>query len=110
MTKVFLISKPGKPPNEMPSYGSISLLPITTKNYQKRQKTIIGNKHLISSHQFDFSKKKRQYIKKVEMITDIIEKVYEEKCYTLSYISSMDRKVEINLTTILFLDKTNRTK
>lgn len=36
MTEVFLISKPGKPPNEMPSYGSISLLPITTKNDKKQ--------------------------------------------------------------------------
>jgi hypothetical protein len=56
--QIILISKPGKPPNELTSYRPKSLLPITSKVFEKlllkRLLPIVEINRLIPNHQFSF--------------------------------------------------------
>jgi hypothetical protein len=61
VAQIILISKPGKPPNELTSYWPISLLPIVSKVFEeillKRLLPMLENNRLIPNHQFCFRKK-----------------------------------------------------
>lgn len=82
IAEVVMIPEPGKPPLEVASYRSISLLPNISKLFEKlllkRLKPIIESKQLIPSHQFGF-RKEHSTIDQVHRITDVIEKSLEEK-------------------------------
>jgi hypothetical protein len=58
VVQIILILKPGKPPNELTSYWSISLLPIASKVFEKlllkRLLPVVENNRLIPNHQFSF--------------------------------------------------------
>ncbi|KAL1487554.1 hypothetical protein ABEB36_015773 [Hypothenemus hampei] len=76
-----MISKPGKPPNEVTSYRPISLLPTISKLFEKillkRLKPVIDNNKIIPDHQFGF-RERHSTIDQVHRITNIIEKSLEE--------------------------------
>jgi len=82
VAEVIMIPKPGKPPHEASSYRPISLLPVMSKLFEKllikRLKPIIVRKNLIPDHQFGF-RSKHSTIDQVHRITNVIEKVLEEK-------------------------------
>ena len=77
-----MIPKPGKPPHEAASYRPISLLPVTSKLFEKllikRLKPINERKNLIPNHQFGF-RSKLSTIDQVHRITNIAENALEEK-------------------------------
>jgi hypothetical protein len=77
-----MIPKPGKNLSEMDSYRPISLLPIMSKQFEKRilkrLKPIIAEKYIVSTQQFGF-RKNHSTIYQVHPITDIIEKTLENK-------------------------------
>jgi hypothetical protein len=83
-----MIPKLGKPPHESTSYRPISLLPITSKLFEKlllkRLKLIVEDKNLIPDHQFGF-RTQHSTTDQVLRITNIIEQSLEEKkvCSTL---------------------------
>jgi hypothetical protein len=56
--QVIMISKPGKPANEVNSYRPISLLPVTSKLFEKlllkRVRNDLGLSIIIPDHQFGF--------------------------------------------------------
>jgi hypothetical protein len=71
-----LISKPGKPPNKLTSYRSISLLPIVSKVFEKLLKRLlpmVENNRLISNHQFGF----RQGHSTTEQTHRIVQRINE---------------------------------
>lgn len=82
IAEVIMIPKPGKPPHETTSYRPISLLPVTSKLFEKlllkRLKPIIDKKKLIPDHQFGF-RNNHSTIDQVHRITNIIEKSLEDK-------------------------------
>lgn len=77
VAEVIMIPKPGKNLNEVESYRSILLLPITSKLFEKlivkRLKPIIEKKHLMPLHQFCL-RNNLSIIVQVHHITDVIEK------------------------------------
>jgi hypothetical protein len=68
---------PGKPPNELTSYRPISLLPITSKVFEKlllkRLLQAVENNRLIPSHQFGF----RQRHSTIEQMHRIVQRINE---------------------------------
>lgn len=82
IAEVIMISKPGKPKNEVAFYRPISLLPIMSKMFERlllsRLKPIIEERELIPRHQFRF-REKHSTIEQVHRITNIIERALEEK-------------------------------
>lgn len=81
VAKVIMITKPGKPPNEVTSYRPISLLPIISKLFEKlllrKLKPIKERKKLKPTRQFGF-RNKHSTIDQVHRITNLIEKALEE--------------------------------
>lgn len=79
---VIMIPKPGKDPHEVSSYRPISLLPSTSKLFErlifKRLKPIVESRNLIPNHQFGF-RSKHSTIEQVHRITTEIERALEEK-------------------------------
>jgi hypothetical protein len=79
---VIMITKPGKDLSEVESYRPISLPSIMSKPFQKlipkHLKPIIEEKHLVSVHQFGF-RKNNMTVVQVHRITDMIEKMFENK-------------------------------
>jgi hypothetical protein len=55
VVQIFLILKPGKPPNDVTSYQPVSLLPIATKVFEKtllkRLLPMVERNGLIPNHQ-----------------------------------------------------------
>lgn len=82
IAEVIMIPKPGKPPEELPSYRPISLLPVMSKLFEKlllkRLLPIIEERNIIPNHQFGF-RQKHSTIEQVHRITRIIEQALEEK-------------------------------
>lgn len=72
---IIMINKPGKPEHQVTSYRPISLLPITSKLFEKlflkRLLPVITQKQLIPSHQFGF----RQNHSTVEQVHRLVDKI-----------------------------------
>jgi hypothetical protein len=72
-----IILKPGKPPNELTSYRSLSLLPIVSKVFEKlllkRLLPVVEYNRLIPNHQFGF--RQRHY--KIDQMHGIIQRINE---------------------------------
>lgn len=80
--EVIMIPKPGKPLSEVASYRPISLLPVTSKIFEKlllkRLQPLIEERSLIPDHQFGF-RRKHSTIDQVHRIVNTIEKSLEAK-------------------------------
>ena len=81
--EIIMIPKPGKPPYEPTSYRPISLLPITSKLFERLLKRI-SKEHdlstLLLSHQFGF-RERHSTIHQVHRIVNEIATSLEEKKY-----------------------------
>jgi hypothetical protein len=79
-----MLLKSGKPPENVASYRSISLLPSLSKLLEKlllkRLKPITEEKNLIPDYQFGFHNK-HSIIDQVHRVTNVINKALEEKKY-----------------------------
>jgi len=79
-----MIPKPGKPPHEPTSYRPISLLPITSKLFERLFLKRISKEHdlstLLPSHQFGF-RERHSTIHQVHRIVNEIVTSLEEKKY-----------------------------
>jgi hypothetical protein len=79
-----LISKPGKPPNELTFYWPISLLPIVSKVSEKlllkRLLPIVEINRLIPNHQFGF-RQRHSTIQQTHRVVRKINKALENKQY-----------------------------
>lgn len=73
-----MIAKPGKPTEDTRSYRSISLLPITSKVFEKllllRLLPAIEERQLIPIHQFGF----RQKHSTTEQVHRLVAKIHQE--------------------------------
>jgi hypothetical protein len=86
--EVIMISKPGKPLNEVASHRPISLLPVASKLFEKLLlkilKIIIERKHVVPTHQFAF-REEHSTIEQVHELAYIVENTIEGKkiCATI---------------------------
>jgi len=82
--EIIMIPKPGKPPHEPTSYRPISLLPITSKLFERLLLKRINEEHdpstLLPSHQFGFHER-HSTIHQVHRIVNEIATSLEEKKY-----------------------------
>jgi len=82
--EIIMIPKPGKPPHEPTSFWPISLLPITSKLFERLLLKIIRDEHdpstLLPSHQFGF-RERHSTIHQVHRIVNEIVTSLEEKKY-----------------------------
>jgi hypothetical protein len=82
IAEVFMILKPGKPPNKVDSYRPTSLLPIMSKLFKKllltRLKSVIAKKKLIKNHQFGF-RNQHLTLEQVHRIVETIEHAIEKR-------------------------------
>ena len=78
------ILKSGKPPEDVKSYRSISLLPILSKVFEKlfitRIQPILQSTQIIPDHQFGF-RRKHSTIEQVHRITNTIHRAIVNKQY-----------------------------
>jgi hypothetical protein len=84
ISTIIMISKPGKPTDQVTSYRPISLLPLISKVYEKlllkRLHPILDQETLIPTHQFGFRKQHRT-IEQVHRIVNRINNDLESKKY-----------------------------
>jgi hypothetical protein len=84
VTQIILISKPGKPPNELTSYRSISLLPTASKVFEKlllkRLLPVVENNRLITNHKLGF-RQRHSTIEQTQLIVQRINEALENKQY-----------------------------
>lgn len=84
VSEIIMIAKPGKPPHQVNSYRPISLLPITSKIFEKlflrRFENIIYENNLIPDHQFGF-RKKHSCIEQVHRVVNTVKEDLENKRY-----------------------------
>lgn len=84
LAQIVVVLKPGKPPNQTSSYRPISLLPVTSKVFEKlflkRLLPIIRERDLIPDHQFGF-RQEHSTIQQVHRIVDVIRQALESKQY-----------------------------
>lgn len=82
VAEIIMILKPGKIQNEVTSYRPISLLPMLSKLLEiiilNRIQLYIDRCKIIPNHQFGF-RRKHSTIDQIHRITDLIEKVFEQK-------------------------------
>lgn len=82
--QIFMILKPGKPPNEVTSYRPISLLSVISKLLEKLiLKRIHANtflEQLLPHHQFGF-RHEHSTIQQCHRLVDVINKAMEDKKY-----------------------------
>ena len=82
--EIIMIPKPGKPPHEPTSYRPISLLPITSKLFERLLLLRINEEHdpstLLPSHQFGF-RERHSTIHQVHRVVNKIATSLEEKKY-----------------------------
>jgi hypothetical protein len=80
--QIILISKPGKPPNELTSYRPISLLIIVFKVFEKLLLKwlllMVENNRLIPNHQFGF-KQRHSTIEQMHQTIQRINEALENK-------------------------------
>ena len=79
-----MLPKSGKPPNEVTSYRTISLLPIISKLFEKlllvRLKTPVTEYKLIPDHQFGF-RNNHSTIEQVNRVYSVISYLIQTKKY-----------------------------
>lgn len=84
VAQIVLIPKPGKPPEQVSSYRPISLLPATSKVFEKcflkRLMIIINSKNLIPSHQFGF-RNSHSTIEQIHRVVNVIDQALQNKKY-----------------------------
>lgn len=82
VSEIVMVAKPGKPPHLLGSYRPISLLPITSKIFEKlflrRLQGIVDECDLIPSEQFGF-RKSHSTIEQVHRVVNIIKEDIENK-------------------------------
>jgi len=82
--EIIMIPKPGKPPHEPTSYRPISLLPVTSKLFERLLLQRINEEHdpstLLPSHQFGF-RERHSTIHQVHRLVNEIAMSLEEKKY-----------------------------
>jgi hypothetical protein len=87
VTQIILILKPGKPPNELTSYWSISLLLIISKVFEKFHLKcllpMVENKRLILNHQFGF-RQRHSILEQTYCILQRINEALETNQYCLA--------------------------
>jgi hypothetical protein len=75
VSQIILILKPGKPPNALPSYRPISLLPLVSKVFEKlllsRLLPLIATNSLIPNHQFGFRSRHSTIQKRIILSTGL---------------------------------------
>jgi hypothetical protein len=84
VAQIILISKPGKPSNELTSYRPISLLPIVSKAFEKvllkRLLPVVENNRLIPNRQFGV-RQRHSTIEQTHRIIQRINEALENKQY-----------------------------
>jgi hypothetical protein len=90
VSQIILIPKPGKPPNELTSYRSTSLLPIISKVFEKlllkRLLPMVENNRLIPSHQFGF-RQSHSTIEQTHRTEQIISEALEtNQCCSAAFL------------------------
>lgn len=84
LSEIIMIGKPGKPPNQTTSYRPISLLPVTSKIFEKlflkRLLVVIEKNDLIPNHQFGF-RQRHSTIEQIHRVVDNIRQDLETKKY-----------------------------
>jgi hypothetical protein len=84
VAQIILILKPGKPPNALPSYRPISLLPLVSKVFEKlllkRLLPLDETNRLIPNHQFGFQSR-HSTIQQTHRIVHRIAQAIEHKHY-----------------------------
>lgn len=82
VSQIILVHKNGKPPNEVPSYRPISLLPILSKLFEKlllsRLKPLLFQENIIPDHQFGF-RPHHSTIEQVHRVVHEIRQTFEKK-------------------------------
>lgn len=82
VSQIVVIAKPGKPLNQVSSYRPISLLPITSKVFEKlflqRLQLSINENDIIPAHQFGF-RQKHSTVEQVHRVANIIREDLENK-------------------------------
>lgn len=84
VAQIIVLSKPGKPLNEVESYRPISLLPIISKIFEKlllsRLSPILLKEKLIPDHQFGF-RQQHATIEQVHRVYKVARNALENKMY-----------------------------
>jgi hypothetical protein len=84
--EIIVIPKPGKNPNNVSSYGPISLLPIISKLLEKlllkRTRSDPNTEEWIPSHQFGF-RENHSTVQQIHRITHKIHEALENKEYCI---------------------------
>lgn len=81
---IIIIQKPGKPPEDVKSYRTISLLPVISKVFEKllllRLLPVIDKYNLIPTHQFGFRHKHSTLVQAHRIVAEI-NRTFEDKKY-----------------------------
>lgn len=84
VAQIVLLPKPGKPSHLVSSYRPISLLPVTSKVFEKlflkRLMPIINEQALIPSHQFGF-RHKHSTVEQIHRVVNVIDQALQNKEY-----------------------------
>lgn len=84
LSEIVMVAKPGKPPHQVTSYRPISLLPITSKMFEKlflrRFQSVIDENNLIPDHQFGF-RQKHSTVEQIHRVVNVIKEDLETKKY-----------------------------
>jgi hypothetical protein len=84
VAQIVLVPKPGKPPHQVSSYRPISLLPATSKVFEKlflkRLLPVINASTLIPPHQFGF-RHNHSTIEQIHRIVNVIDQTLQNKKY-----------------------------
>lgn len=84
VAQIIMISKPGKPTDDVNSYRPISLLPVLSKLFEKlflrKIKPILEERQLIPDHQFGF-RRKHATVEQVHRVVAKINETLEHKNY-----------------------------
>jgi hypothetical protein len=92
VSQIILILQPGKPPNELISYWSISIFSIAAKVFEKlllkRFLPVVENNGLICNHQFGFRQRHstiEQALKLLKTRTTVLQHFYTSLNHSTKY-------------------------
>lgn len=84
VAQIVTVPKPGKPPNQVSSYRPISLLPVTSKVFEKlflkRLMPLIQDQNLIPDHQFGF-RQRHSTVEQIHRVVNVITESFEKKSF-----------------------------
>ena len=108
VARIIIIPKSGKPPNEVTSYGPISLLPIMSKLFAKllvvQLKTPVSENKLLPDYQLGF-RNNHTAIEQVNKLCNVILNSIEEKKYCSSAFLQTSNKLLTRLGTPVYSTK-----